>query len=203
MAESLLLDLATPTPAVAPHRPRLGRLWVITGPSGVGKGTLLKYLRQRHPDLYFSVSVTTRTARPGEQEGINYFFRSREDFLAMREAGGLLEWAEYANHLYGTPVEAVTTHRQAGQDVILEIELAGARQVIEHCPDALRIFIQPPSPLELERRLRARGQDSEASIQKRLDQAQTEMAAASEFDHVIVNDDLDTALHQLETILFA
>ncbi|MEN9205830.1 MAG: guanylate kinase [Thermostichales cyanobacterium BF4_bins_65] len=196
-------DLVTASPPDSqPTQPRLGRLWVITGPSGVGKGTLIQALRQRHPELHFSVSVTTRPARPGEQEGVNYFFRSREEFMRLEAEGGLLEWAEYADHLYGTPAAPVQSYRQAGQDVILEIELKGARQVAERCPEAIRIFIQPPSMAELERRLRERGVDSEASIQSRLRQAETELSAAHEFDYVILNDDLDTALAQLERIIF-
>lgn len=138
-------DLVSASPASPPSlHPSPGRLWVITGPSGVGKGTLLKALRERHPELYFSVSVTTRPARSGEQDGVNYFFRSREEFMRLEAEGGLLEWAEYANHLYGTPAAAVYSKRQSGIDVVLEIELNGARQVAARCPEAIRIFIQPP-----------------------------------------------------------
>lgn len=196
-------DLVSASPASPPSlHPSPGRLWVITGPSGVGKGTLLKALRERHPELHFSVSVTTRPARSGEQDGVNYFFRSREEFMRLEAEGGLLEWAEYANHLYGTPAAAVYSKRQSGIDVVLEIELNGARQVAARCPEAIRIFIQPPSMDELERRLRERGLDSEASIQKRLRQAETEISAAHEFDYIILNDDLETALAQLERIIF-
>jgi len=195
-----LVTVSPPTPP--PLYPCPGRLWVITGPSGVGKGTLLNVLRQRHPDLHFSVSVTTRPARSGEQEGVNYFFRTREEFMRLEAEGGLLEWAEYASHLYGTPAGSVQSLRQSGSDVVLEIELNGARQVAARCPEAIRIFIQPPSMTELERRLRERGLDSETSIQKRLSQAETEISAAHEFDYVILNEDLETALTQLEEIIF-
>lgn len=180
----------------------LGRLLVLTGPSGVGKGTLVKQLCQRHPDLYFSVSVTTRDPRPGEEEGVNYYFRTQEEFRCLLDSGGLLEWAQYANNYYGTPAAIVQEKRQQGSDVLLEIELAGARQVSQQCPEAIRIFLQPPSLTELENRLRARGQDSEASIQQRLDQARTEMDAIDEFDYVVVNDHLEQALTDLETILY-
>lgn len=179
-----------------------GRLLVLTGPSGVGKGTVVRQLRQRHPELYFSVSVTTRSPRPSEQEGVNYFFRSREEFLRLIEAGELLEWAQYAGNFYGTPRDAVLDKLSQGQDVLLEIELAGARQVSQHCPEAIRIFLSPPSLQELERRIRERGQDSEASIERRLQQAQQELDAQDEFDYVIVNDDLEQALLQLETLLY-
>ncbi|MEN9201886.1 MAG: guanylate kinase [Thermostichus sp. DG_1_6_bins_120] len=179
-----------------------GRLLVLTGPSGVGKGTIVSQLRQRHPDLYLSVSVTTRPPRPNEQEGVNYYFRSREEFLELIAAGELLEWAQYAGNFYGTPREAVLQKLNQGQDVLLEIELSGARQVSQHCPEAIRIFLSPPSFQELERRIRARGQDSEASIERRLQQAQKELEAQDEFDYVIVNDDLEQALLQLETLLY-
>lgn len=179
-----------------------GRLVVLTGPSGVGKGTVIQQLRQRHEQLHFSVSVTTRSPRPGEQEGINYYFRTHEQFLEMIEADKLLEWAEYAKNFYGTPLDPVEDKLQQGLDVLLEIELAGARQVVEKCPEAIRIFLKPPSMDELERRLRDRAQDSEASIQRRLAQAHAEMDALDEFDHVIINDDVDQAIQELEELLY-
>ncbi|MFS8867977.1 guanylate kinase [Synechococcus sp. H65.1] len=184
-----------------PSPPR-GRLVVLTGPSGVGKGTLVSHLRQRHPELYFSVSVTTRPPRPGEQEGVNYYFRTREEFLSLIEAGELLEWAQYAGNFYGTPRQIVFEKLSQGQDVLLEIELAGARQVRKLCPDAIRIFLSPPSLEELERRIRQRGQDSEDSIECRLQQARKELDAKDEFDYVIVNDDLERALQELEALLY-
>jgi guanylate kinase len=168
----------------------------------VGKGTLIERLLKQHPNLHYSVSVTTRTPRPGEEEGVNYYFCTREEFVALRESGGLLEWAEYANNFYGTPLKPVQSKLEQGFDVLLEIELAGSRQVVKMWPEAIRIFLKPPSLQELERRLRERAQDSEASIQQRLDQARAELKAIQEFDYVIINDDIDRALKELEVYLY-
>ncbi|MDA0267668.1 MAG: guanylate kinase [Cyanobacteria bacterium] len=178
-----------------------GQLIVLTGPSGVGKGTLLQRLRQRHPDLYLSISATTRNPRPGEIDGQHYYFLERTAFEAMVAAGDLLEWAEYAGNYYGTPRQPVEIQIQNGQTVILEIELEGARQVAQTFPQAQRIFIAPPDPQALAQRLRQRGQDDEATIARRLKRAQAELAAIAEFDLQIINDDLDTALAALETAL--
>ncbi|MBD2459615.1 guanylate kinase [Oscillatoria sp. FACHB-1407] len=181
----------------------LGRLIVLTGPSGVGKGTLMRSLLRRHPELYFSVSVTTRSPRPGEINGKHYYFTSREDFERMVAQGELLEWAEFAGNCYGTPRQAVEQHIRKGEWVVLEIELQGARQIRQNFPEAFQIFILPPSLTELEFRLRGRGQDSEEAIARRLNHAKAEIAAADEFDIQIVNDDLDKALEQIEMALFA
>lgn len=179
-----------------------GHLIVITGPSGVGKGTLLRSLLQRHPELLFSVSATTRPPRPGEVEGKNYYFVDRDQFTEMIARGELLEWAEFAGNLYGTPRRAVEQQIQQGNLVVLEIELQGARQIRETCPEALQIFILPPSLPELERRIRERAQDPELAIARRLERAQEEIQAADEFDIQIVNDDFEQALNQLEAALF-
>jgi guanylate kinase len=144
--------------------PSAGKLIVITGPSGVGKGTLLAKLRQHHPELFFSISATTRAPRPGEVEGQSYYFVSHERFQEMIAAGELLEWAEFAGNCYGTPRQAVTAQIAKGKVVILEIELQGARQVKQTYPQALQVFILPPSFAELEQRLRKRAQDSDAAI---------------------------------------
>jgi guanylate kinase len=179
-----------------------GKLVVITGPSGVGKGTLLGSLRQAHPDLFFSVSATTRAPRAGEIEGKDYYFCDRPQFEQMVKADQLLEWAEFADNFYGTPRQPVEQQVQQGKLVILEIELAGARQVRQSYPQALQIFILPPCLEELERRIRDRGQDSEAAIARRLARAREEVLAADEFDLQIINDNLEQALSQLEAALF-
>jgi len=181
--------------------PSPGRLTVITGPSGVGKGTLVSRLLERHPGIWLSVSATTRAPRPGEQEGIQYFFLERSDFEQLAAGGGLLEWAEFAGNLYGTPRGAVEDRLAVGRPVLLEIELEGARQVRQSFPGAFQLFVAPPSFAELERRIRGRGTDSEDAIQKRLARARVELEAAAEFDAVLVNGDLETALLELEGLM--
>ena len=179
-----------------------GRLILVTGPSGVGKGTLIKVLRERHPDLGFSVSATTRSPRPGEQHGVHYYFYSREQFQELRDRGEFLEWAEFAGNCYGTPISPVIERLNQGNDILLEIELQGARQVMDRWPEALKIFISPPSMEELEKRLRDRSQDSENSIAQRLKTAETELLATDEFDVTIVNDRLEDTLTALEEVVF-
>ncbi|MGD1805038.1 guanylate kinase [Dapis sp. BLCC M126] len=179
-----------------------GKLIVLTGPSGVGKGTLLSSLLQRHPELVLSVSATTRSPRAGEVEGKSYFFVDRDKFQKMIETEELLEWAEYASNFYGTPSIPVIKNIKQGKSVVLEIELQGARQIQQTFPNALRIFILPPSTAELEKRLRGRGQDSQEAIAKRLKRATEELEAAAEFDIQLVNDNLEDALQNLEAILF-
>jgi len=179
----------------------MARLTVITGPSGVGKGTLVRQLLERHPEIWLSVSATTRAPRPGETEGESYFFLSREDFEQRVRAGGFLEWAEFAGNLYGTPRRAVEDHLAQGRPVLLEIELEGARQVRRSFPAGFQLLIKPPSFEELERRIRGRGTDSEAAIQKRLERARVELAAEGEFDAVLVNDDLDACRSALERLM--
>lgn len=180
-----------------------GRLIVLAGPSGVGKGTLLKHLRQRHPEIRVSVSATTRRPRPGETDGQHYYFISQDQFDAMISRGELLEWAEFAGNYYGTPKGPIAAAIAQGQRVILEIELVGARQIRENFPDAKQIFLCPPDADSLEARIRSRGQDSEAAIARRLARAKAELAAAHEFDQQIVNDSLDMALAELEAAIFS
>jgi guanylate kinase len=179
-----------------------GRLIVLTGPSGVGKGTILKELLQRHPELYISISATTRSPRSDEVDGVNYYFLTRDQFTEMIATDSLLEWAEFAGNYYGTPTQPVQAQISQGRSVILEIELLGARQVAKIFPESLKIFILPPSVAELEARIRMRGQDPESAIGQRLERAQAEIAAAEEFDWQIVNDDLPTALEQIEAAIF-
>ena len=179
-----------------------GKLMILTGPSGVGKGTLMRSLLQCHPELYSSVSATTRAPRNGEIDGTNYYFMTRTKFEQLVASGEFLEWAEFAGNYYGTPRKPVLEKVNSGKTVLLEIELDGARQVRASFPEAISIFILPPSLGELERRIRSRNQDSQDAIARRLLLAQKEIKAADEFDIQIVNDDFETALHSLETAIF-
>ena len=179
-----------------------GKLIVITGPSGVGKGTLISLLLQRHPQLRVSISATTREPRSGETDGIEYYFLSKRDFETAILNQELLEWAEYAGNYYGTPKAQVIEQIELGNYVLLEIELAGARAIANIFPDARRIFILPPTLEDLEARIRSRGTNSEESIAKRLEIARQELAASNEFDFQIVNDDLETAIAKLEHAIF-
>ena len=178
-----------------------GQLTVITGPSGVGKGTLVQRLLERNPKIWLSVSATTRSPREGEQDGLSYFFQSRERFDALVADGGLLEWAEFAGNCYGTPRAPVEEQLSTGRPVLLEIELEGARQVRRSFPDGVQIFLAPPSFEELERRIRGRGTDPEEAILRRLARAQEELKSKAEFDAVVVNDDFDQALLRLEQLM--
>jgi guanylate kinase len=155
-----------------------------------------------HPQLHLSVSATTRQPRPDEVDGKHYHFVSKAHFEQMICKKELLEWAEFAGHFYGTPRLPIEQHIHDGHSIILEIELQGARQIHRNFPDALRIFILPPTFEELESRIRMRNQDSEAAIIRRLEQAQMEIAAAPEFDVQLVNDDLNTTVQTLEAIIF-
>lgn len=182
-------------------QPQRGRLIVVAGPSGVGKSTLVTQVARRCPQLWLSVSVTTRLRRPREIEGQDYFFVSEEQFEQLRKHGELLEWAEFAGNLYGTPRPAVSRRLEAGVDVLLEIDLAGVRQVREAMPEALTVFIEPPSLAELRRRLQARGTEDEAELDRRMRAASAELAAASEFDQRIVNTDLAAAVERLLALI--
>ncbi len=184
---------------------RRGALFVIAGPSGVGKGTVVSEVRRRlHDPPVVSVSATTRPPRPDEVDGVDYYFVDDEGFDRMERDGELLEWAEvFRGHRYGTPAGPVELHRSAGRDVLLEIDVEGARQVRERVPDAVMILLEPPSRAELERRLRSRGTESEADIAERLATADRELAQRDRFDHVVVNDDVEAASSQVAAIIEA
>jgi guanylate kinase len=179
------------------------RLTVLSGPSGVGKGTVVAAIRERYPHIWVSVSCTTRAPRPGERDGVEYRFVSRDEFGRMVEAGELLEYAEFAGNLYGTPRQPVLDHLAAGTPALLEIELQGARQVRASLAEAFLVFLAPPSWAELERRLVGRGTESPAVIEARLARAAVEMAAEPEFDAVVVNDDVGHAAAELVGLIEA
>ncbi len=179
------------------------RLTVLSGPSGVGKGTVVARVRELYPHIWVSVSCTTRPPRPGEQEGREYHFVTREQFQRMVEDGDLLEHAEFAGNLYGTPRGPVLERLAQGIPALLEIELQGARQVRESLPEAVLIFLKPPSWAELERRLTGRGTESSDVVRARLAQAEVEMAAETEFDRVLVNEDVGTTAAELVALIEA
>ncbi|WP_414622097.1 guanylate kinase [Calothrix sp. CCY 0018] len=180
-----------------------GKLIVLIGPSGVGKGTLMRLLLSRHPELNYSISATTRPPRLGEVDGKDYYFISRSKFQQLIEEGEFLEWAEFAGNLYGTPRKPAINLMESGKSVLLEIELEGARQIRAAFPELLSIFILPPSFNELEKRIRGRKKDTEDAISRRLKRAKEEIDSADEFDLQIVNDDLETAIHDIEVAIFS
>ena len=186
------------------NRPRTaprGRLFVIAAPSGAGKTSLVRALMEREPSLRFSISYTTRKQRPAEVHGHDYFFVTPEEFVAMTDRGEFLEHARVFDNHYGTSRQQVEDFLAAGQDLILEIDWQGARQIRRAMPECISIFILPPSRAELEKRLRGRGTDAEDVIQRRLRDAASDMTHWREFDHVIVNDDFDAALGNLRAIV--
>ena len=182
---------------------KTGKLIVISGPSGVGKGTVVKELMKRHDKLRFSVSATTREIRPGEENGVNYYFVSRERFEELIAADALLEHAVYVGNYYGTPESKVNEQLEAGYDVILEIEVQGALQVKKRRPDAILIFITAPSFEEIARRLRGRGDTAEDKILARLETAKWECSLAKDYDYIVVNDTVDAVTERILTIFEA
>ena len=180
-----------------------GRLLVLVGPSAVGKSTVVAKVRDAIPDLFFSVSATTRDPRPGEVDGRDYHFVSREDFDKMIAGDELLEWADIHGGLQrsGTPLKPVLDALEAGRPVLLEVDLVGARNVVKRLPEATTVFLAPPSWDELVARLRGRGTETPEAIERRLATAEVEMAARDEFDHVIVNSEVDRAVSELVSLL--
>lgn len=180
-----------------------GILIVLSGPSGVGKGTVCSALRQYSRDLVYSVSATTRKPREGETDGVNYFFKSREQFLSMIDKDELLEWAEYVGNYYGTPKEFVRRTLDEGKDIILEIEVQGALKVKQKFPEGIFIFLLPPSLDELEQRIVGRGTDSQEAIRNRMSAAREEIALLEHYDYAIVNDRVELACQRIQSILTA
>lgn len=182
----------TPTP---------GLLIVFSGPSGCGKGTLVAKLLQQRTDTVLSVSVTTRAPRPGEIDGFHYFFKTREEVEHMIQNDELLEYAQYSGNYYGTPRAAVEEHLKAGRNVILEIDVQGALQVMERCEEYVSIFLTVPSIEELERRLRGRGTEEETWIKARMEAAKSELQYIDRYQYTVLNDEVDAAFDRLNTII--
>lgn len=180
-----------------------GELIVLSGPSGVGKSTVIADLLQNRPDIHFSVSFTTRAPRTGEVDGVNYNFVSREEFERMISAGELLEFAEYVGNYYGTSLKVIQDKLEQGIDVLLDIEVQGAAKVRSKCPDAVLIFIIPPSLEELSRRLHGRNTDSEDVIAYRLEKAKQECRESANYDYIVVNENVNTVSNEIQSILAA
>ena len=184
------------------HREK-GLVIVLSGPSGAGKSTVIGGLLKRRDDIRFSVSATTRDPRPGEEDGRDYYFRTREEFLRMIDKNSFLEYAEYVGNYYGTPAGPVDQCLEAGYNVLLDIEVQGAAQVMERRPDAVSVFLCPPSLQELERRLRGRSTDSEEKIKGRLDKAVQEIGRMPTYNYTIINDVAEDAVRELDAIITA
>ena len=179
----------------------LKKLIIITGPSGVGKGTVVKELLDRNKDIWLSISATTRNPRVGEKDGLNYYFISKERFKDMIEKKEFLEWAQFAGNYYGTPLSTVNEKIEKGFIVLLEIEVEGAKQIKEKFPEALSIFLLPPSKAELEKRIRNRGTEKEEAIDRRLSRADYEIALSDEFDFVLTNHDVYETVKEVFKII--
>ena len=181
--------------------PPARRLTVLAGPSGVGKGSVISRIRRSHPEIWLSVSATTRHPRPGERHGVEYFFLTRAEFERMVDADELLEWAEYGGNLYGTPIAPVLDRLASGVPVLLEVDLQGARQVRAVLPGARLVFLAPPSWEDLVTRLTGRGTEAPEVIRRRLDAARIELAAEDEFDITIVNSSIEDAAAELVALM--
>ena len=182
---------------------RKGLLILISGPSGTGKGTVCDLLRQKHPEISYSISATTRQPRPGEQDGVNYYFYTKEKFQEMIEQGQLLEWAEVYGNFYGTPKQKVLDRLEAGEDILLEIDTQGALNVMKVMPEGLFIFLLPPSLEELAARLKGRGTETEESLHRRLGAAVDEIKLATKYRYVVVNDKVEDAQETIAKIIEA
>ncbi len=179
----------------------LGNLTVLTGPSGVGKGTIVRKILDTHNDVWLSISATTRKPRSGENEGEHYFFLNKKNFQEIIDSEGFLEWASFSNNFYGTPRKIVNEKLEQGTNVLLEIELEGARQIRKSFPEALQIFLAPPNLSELEKRIRGRGTETEDAIKNRLAIAHKEIIAKKEFDAVVINENIDKAFREIEDLM--
>ena len=182
---------------------RKGLLILISGPSGTGKGTVCDLLRQKHPEISYSISATTRQPRPGEQDGVNYYFYTKEKFREMIDQGQLLEWAEVYGNFYGTPKQKVLDRLEAGEDILLEIDTQGALNVMKVMPEGLFIFLLPPSLEELAARLKGRGTETEESLHRRLGAAVDEIKLATKYRYVVVNDKVEDAQETIAKIIEA
>lgn len=182
---------------------RKGLLILISGPSGTGKGTVCDLLRQKHPEISYSISATTRHPRPGEQDGVNYYFYTKEKFREMIDQGQLLEWAEVYGNFYGTPKQKVLDRLEAGEDILLEIDTQGALNVMKVMPEGLFIFLLPPSLEELAARLKGRGTETEESLHRRLGAAVDEIKLATKYRYVVVNDKVEDAQETIAKIIEA
>lgn len=180
-----------------------GKLLVISGPSGVGKSTAIAGVRQRHPEMFFSVSATTRPRRTGDRDGVTYWFKTRPEFEEMAREGAFYEYAEYAGNYYGTPKAPVEECLAKGVDVIMDIDVQGALQIQQRCPDAVLIFLVAPSFSLLEKRLRGRGDTSEADMERRLGKAKWEYAHAHLYDYIVISDTLQRTVNDIDCILTA
>lgn len=180
-----------------------GKLYVVSAPSGCGKGTILSEVLKNNDNLFYSVSATTRCPRDGEEDGVNYYFLSVEDFKKEIENGGMLEYAQFCDNYYGTPKQKVLDKLNKGIDVILEIETNGAMQIKKAMSEAILIFILPPSVSELRRRLNKRGTEKQDIIDKRVNEAEAEIKKACEYDYIMINDELEKAIEDFEAILKA
>ena len=180
-----------------------GLLIIMSGPSGAGKGRVRNELLKRRPGIHYGISATTREKRPGEVDGVNYYFLSKEEFLRRVERGGFVEWAEVYGNYYGTPRQPMEEYLAAGRDVIIEKDIQGAQSLKAIYPDAVYVFILPPSLEELRRRITARGTESEQARNQRLASASDELSYIGTYDYAIVNDDLQQAVDQLEAIFTA